>query len=731
MTRILRASLPSLSLPGADVKQKLKFKTPASALARWDKTLRAAAKKDSSAGCIDILGEIGASMFGGVTAGSVKAQLDAIGKAPVIVTLNSPGGDAFEGVAIFNLLRAHPGKITMNVLGLAASAASVIAMAGDETIMGEAAFLMIHSSWGIVAGNQSDMREFADLLDSLDQAVAGLYASRCGLPQAEVLDMMRAETWLNGPDAVAKGFADTALVCDPKKPKARQQISQPIFATSAPLASLAASGDQRPAVRMSVSLPGASGDTSLTTHQGNQDMKPIKEQIASFEAKRAASAERMNALMNVAADAGRTFEDAETQEYDGLQGEIKQIDDHLVRLKTHEVQMAFTATPVAGAEPVAASAVRAGTSTITVKSNVEKGIAFTRYVKALAMARGNLTGALAIAQNNKEWNDTTPQVAKVLMAAVAGGDTTTAGWASELVYKQDLVNDFIELLRPMTIIGKVPNLTRVPFNVRMGSQTSGSSSYWVGQGAPAPVSALGFSEVTLGIAKAAGLVVMTEELVRSSQPSAEVLVRNDLTKSISQFLDKQFIDPNYAPVTNVSPGSITYGLTGAQPSGTDAAAVRTDVQALFATYIAANLDPTGGVWIMTPSTALALSQMVTSLGVATFPTITMFGGTWFGLPVVTSMSAKVTASPDDGNLIVLANAPEILLADDGDVTIDASREASLEMLTNPTNESAGGTPTAMVSMFQTNSVAIRATRFINWKKRRTSAVAFIHNAKYA
>jgi HK97 family phage major capsid protein len=723
--------LPSLRLPPADVKSKVKFKTPASVMARWDRTLKPMAKADDSIASIDILGEIGDSMWGGISAGMIKEQLDAIGEAPVLVTLNSPGGDAFEGVAIFNLLRDHPGKITMNVLGIAASAASVIAMAGDETTMGEAAFLMIHSSWGFVAGNQADMREFADLLDALDQAVAGLYASRTGLAQDEILTMMRAETWLSGSDAVEKGFADIAISSDPKsKPKTRQTASRPVFASFLPNGSLAASGDRRPEVRMSASSrPGAAG----TQPKGNS-MKPIQEQIAAFEAKRAASAERMNALMSAAADAGRTLDEAETQEYDALKAEIKAVDDHLVRLRSHEAQMAANATPInpaAGADPAAASAARDGTSRIiSVRSNVEKGIAFTRYVKALAMARGNLTGALAIAQNNKEWNDTTPQVTKVLMAAVAGGDTTTAGWASELVYKENLVNEFIELLRPQTIIGKIPNLTRVPFNVRMGSQTSGSTAYWVGQGVPVPVSKLGTSEVTLGIAKAAGLIVLTEELVRSSQPSAELLVRNDLTKAIAQFLDVQFIDPNYAPVTNVSPGSVTYGITGADPSGTDAAAVRKDVQGLFAVYIAANLDPTGACWIMTPTTALALSLMVTSLGVPVFPTINMNGGVWFGLPVITSQSAKVTASPDDGNLIVLANAPEILLADDGDVTIDASREASLEMLDNPTNNAAAGTPTTMVSMFQTNSVAIRAVRFINWKKRRTTAVAFIHKALY-
>jgi hypothetical protein len=99
---------------------------------------------------------------------------------------------------------------------------------------------------------------------------------------------------------------------------------------------------------------------------------------------------------------------------------------------------------------------------------------------------------------------------------------------------------------------------------------------------------------------------------------------------------------------------------------------------------------------------------------------------------VVSNSANQVGSPvsGEGHLMVVASAPDILMADEGGVTIDASREASIEMLDNPTNDAAAGTPTTMVSMFQTNSVAIRATRFINWKKRRSDAVAYIKDAAY-
>lgn len=481
------------------------------------------------------------------------------------------------------------------------------------------------------------------------------------------------------------------------------------------------------------SIPGVSGKTSPVTKKGT-DMATIAEQIASFEAKRSASAARMTTIMSKAGDEGRTLDDAEIQEYDDLEAEIKTIDAHISRLKKHEVAMVASATPVnktVGIEPAAAAANRGGAQSIVVVGpTIDKGIAFTRYVKSLIAGQGNPQLALMHAEAQQGWKDSTPQVAHVLKTAVAGGTTTSAGWAAELVYNQNLVGEFIELLRPQTIIGKIPGMISVPFNVRMSGQDSGSSANWVGQGKPIPVSKLNTISVTLGMAKVAGLVVLTKELVQSSAPSAELLVRNDLMKTIATFCDVQFVDPNIAEVSNVSPASITNGVTPVTPTGTTAAHLRADVQTLFTSFINANDDPTSCVWIMDPTMALAISLMLNALGQPEFPGITMFGGTFFGLPVVVSNAANITGSPGSGHMIILAKASDILFADDMGLEIEASAEASLQMLDNPTNASSDGTATTLVSMFQTNSVAIRAIRPINWKKRRATAVAYIREAQY-
>ena len=511
---------------------------------------------------------------------------------------------------------------------------------------------------------------------------------------------------------------------------------------SASRAQRAALGESLGDERRTVSLndPGATGNINQSKGSTNMAKKTIAEQLSAWEAKRMAASEQMGTIMEEASEKGENLSPEQAEQYDTLKADVKACDEHIARLREYEQLQIVRApridpvvdnTPSSPAAPAAPQPLpRSGT--LSVKANVEKGIPFTRYVKALILARSNPYHALQIVESKKDWMDNTPQVATVLRAAVVAGDTTTSGWASELVYNQNLVAEFIELLRPMTIIGRIPGLTRVPFNVRMAGQDSGSTAYWVGPGAPVPLSKLNTLEVTLGIAKAAGMIVLTEELVRSSDPSAELIVRNDLTRSIAQFLDVQFVAPDYAEVANVSPASITNGVAPIAASGTNTAAIRTDVKTLFDAFIADNLDPTGAVWIMTNSQALAFSLVQNTLGQAEFPGITMNGGTFFGLPVIASQSAKQVGSPvsGEGNLLILANAPDIMLADDGQVVVDASREASLQMLDNPTNNSQTATATTMVSMFQTNSVALRATRFINWKKKRSTAVRYIKDAAY-
>jgi HK97 family phage major capsid protein len=468
-------------------------------------------------------------------------------------------------------------------------------------------------------------------------------------------------------------------------------------------------------------------------------MKTIAEQIADLENTRAAKAARMNEVITKSVDEGRTTDDAESEEFDTLETELKKIDADLVRLKKMEQLQASNAKPVNGSNTKAADESRGG---VTVKNTqkLEPGIEFSRFVMCLAAAKGDEAKAFRIAQARypetervvkslKFMTESGTSLETVMKTNVNAGTTLDSTWAAPLVDYTNFAGDFLEFLRPQTIVGRfgtgnIPSLNRVPFNVRIAGQTSGGSAGWVGEGAPKPLTKFDFNATELRWTKIAAIAVITEELLRFSNPSAERLVRDGLAGAVIARLDQDFIDPSKAAVANVSPASITNGVTPISSTGGDADDIRRDLRALWAPFIAANNAPTQAVYIMTATTALALSLMLNTLGQPEFPGITVNGGTLMGVPVIVSEYLDNSAG-SAGGIVILVNARDIWLADDGQITIDVSREASLQMDDAPTNNSSTGTEAQLVSMFQTNSVAIRAERYINWAKRRSSAVSYL------
>lgn len=447
------------------------------------------------------------------------------------------------------------------------------------------------------------------------------------------------------------------------------------------------------------------------------DMK-FGEQIKSFQAALEQKSARQTELMEKAGEEGRSLDAAESEEFDTLGDEIKATEVHIKRLESMQAADVAKAKPV---EDVSGMRDRAAGITVKATHKVEKGTAFTRYVIAQCRAKGNLMQAAEIA---KQWTDT-PEVEQVLKAAVAAGTTTDATWAAPLVPYQQMSNELIELLRPETIVGKMSQLRKVPFNVRIPGQTQGSTVNWVGETKPKPVSALAFEDITLRFNKIAGIVVISDELARLSTPSAEAIIRGDLVAQIAQFTDDSFINPAYAAVTDVRPASVTNSATSIPASGTDADALRNDVRALYATFIAANMSTAGAVWIMTSTQAMAIGMMMNPLGQPEFPGIGATGGTLLGLDVIVS---ETVPSDSSGSIIVLAKQSEILLADEGGVTVDVSREASVQM--NSTPDDPATASTVYTSLWANNLLGIRAERMITWRKRRPQAVAYISSANY-
>jgi HK97 family phage prohead protease len=492
--------------------------------------------------------------------------------------------------------------------------------------------------------------------------------------------------------------------------------------------------------------PGASGNAKQPEQKGSTMPNSITEQISAFDAKRTSAQTRMTEMMSKRAEAGETLDDAESAEYDGLEAEIKKLDAHIDRLARLEQQNKALAKPVAAATPTQAAesrdpndGVRYSGGVIRVKPNVPDWVPFIRTAMCAVINRFDARACETYAKRQAHWHSSTPELLNcwsdefcyVLRAAVPAGVTYDTTWAGALVYAQNLTSAFAEYLRPLTIIGRIPGLRRVPFNVRIPRATGGTTSGWVGEAAPKPLTSMTFDSLTLTWSKAAAISVLTEELVRFSSPAAETVVRDDLAAGLVQFLDRQFVDPSVAAVTNVSPASITNGITPTTATGVNMAAFRADVKTLFNSLLVLNQRISSGVWIMTQQQAMSLSIAQNSLGQTIYPEIKPDqGGTLLGFPVVASENIPATGgSPADGYPLIFLVADEILLADDGQVTIDASREASLQMDSTP--DSPPTASTNMLSLWQLNQIGLKAERFITWARRRSSAVAWIQNAKYA
>ncbi len=175
--------------------------------ARANGTHFAAKEVAAGAQVVELYDEIG---YWGVTAKDFRDQLKSI-SGDFTLRINSPGGDVFDGIAMFNDLLAHRGKVSIEVTGIAASIASVIAMAGDTISIASNAFFMIHNAWTYAAGNRHDFLASAEVLAQIDEAIGRTYVGRAKVGIRAVRDMMDDETWLGSAAAVDKGFADQLL----------------------------------------------------------------------------------------------------------------------------------------------------------------------------------------------------------------------------------------------------------------------------------------------------------------------------------------------------------------------------------------------------------------------------------------------------------------------------------------------------------------------------------------
>jgi HK97 family phage major capsid protein len=334
-------------------------------------------------------------------------------------------------------------------------------------------------------------------------------------------------------------------------------------------------------------------------------------------------------------------------------------------------------------------------------------------LRCLTLTRGDALGAERVAAN-LGWNS----IVLALKAIVTEGNTSNH--ADLLPIRRDLV----EVLRPLTLVGRMQGMSRVPFNTKLLTGNVGGSGDWVLEGAPIPVTQMELSASdSLAPKRVGGIRVLTAELVKNATDGSERAVANDAAAGIAEALDRAFTDPANSG-SSAKPASITYGATSFSSSGSTVAAIDADLKQMIGVLTAANMPLRTAAWMMSPTTATTLSLTRGSGGSLAYPGMTARGGELLGLPALTTATITASGSPGE-RYIALAEASEIAIADDGEATIDLSTQADLEMDDSPT-----GGERQLVSLWQLGLVGIRAVRFLNWKVRRTGAVAVLRDVTY-
>lgn len=441
------------------------------------------------------------------------------------------------------------------------------------------------------------------------------------------------------------------------------------------------------------------------------------QQLAQIKATLDAKRKEMGEILTKAVKSGRTPNDDEETQIKALEDDIARLEKNASRLQDliKSVENAPNPTEIGGENPEQAQASATGEpipapAVVNAKNlkNLEQGIGFAMLVKASAIATKS-KGGVSTKDVLERWNAPDNIINACVQKAVIG-TTTEGNFGQSLTDYTNLTGEFIDLVRQKTMVDKIAKQMRqVPFNIKLPTQTASGSVGWVGEGKMKPVGNPEFGSMTLGFAKIAGIVLLSDELIRFSNPKADQLVRDDLVDTVAQFIDEQFFDPDKAE-TAESPASVLNGVSEITATGTTADKIDADTNTLIAQLVDAGISLEGAVWGMSETRAMQISGMRDALGRIYFEGMSLTGERSFkGLPVHTS--GKLS------DKIVLIVPSQILLADDGGVDFSVSNEATINMGDERTPK--------YVNLFQNNLTAIRAERFIRWKKRAVKAVGYI------
>lgn len=428
-----------------------------------------------------------------------------------------------------------------------------------------------------------------------------------------------------------------------------------------------------------------------------------------------AKKQQIGDILTHASKSMRTPNDDEERNIKALEDDLTRLEKNADRLKglIKSVEDAKDKTEIAGQNPTQALQSAQG-EPITAPNtkakhvrveNLPKGIGFAQMARAKALSSklasgGNFVSSVDIAKSSGMH----PQVVAELQKSATVMDTTNA---STLTPTSPLVNEFIELLRAQTVVDKLAKHMRAgDFNTTIAGMATGATSAWVGEGEPKPVTNATFNSVELKRHKVAGIAVLTDELSRFNKFNGDRRILDDLIESNRLLLDLTFLDDAAQDATR--PAGALHGATIIQHSGNEEAHIRADLAHLRREFISANLSLSGAYYVMSETRASEWAELINPLGAPVFTGLQADIGnkTLNGLPIIESESAA--------DVVMLIKPSEFYLADEGQVEVSYSTEATIAM-PNKT----------LVHLFQENKEAIRAERFITWAKRRPMAAAAI------
>jgi HK97 family phage major capsid protein len=327
-----------------------------------------------------------------------------------------------------------------------------------------------------------------------------------------------------------------------------------------------------------------------------------------------------------------------------------------------------------------------------------------RFLQSLAVARGRPDAAAAYAAG-QNWHD----AAQIRLAATAAYDDSD--FPTTLT---PIADAFLGAMRQFSIPMQLAGLRRVPMRTRVFVSAGSVAGYERGEGVAVPVLRSTWAEQTLLPRSFDAMAVVTQEAARSPDPAAALAIQDELAERVAGAENYAFLSPS-------ATGSVLNAATNFAGTGSAIANVAADLLLLASIVPGA---ARGGVYVMHPRTATFLGLLVGSGGGVPFPGLGPSGGTLNGLPVLTDPACELLGSPT-GRVICLLSPREIMYADQGRVRLSVSTEAAIEMLDEPTNISTGSTAAAqLVSMYQTDSVAVLASRESNWHARSGSAGYF-------